>query len=84
MTTQDPINTLKQGKPMTDRLIREIVRKLEEKAETERRAADLAHREGIHREIRDALKAKGIPVNYAIDVVSLISTGSIPFVEVVY
>ena len=54
------------------------------KAENERRAADLAHREGIHRAIRDALKAKGIPVNYAIDVVSLISTGSIPFVEVVY
>ncbi len=54
------------------------------KAEDGRRAADLAHRESIHRAIRDALKAKGIPVNYAIDVVSLISTGSIPFVEVHY
>ena len=53
-------------------------------AEAERRAADLAHRESIHRAIRDALKAKGIPVNYAVDVVSLISTGSIPFVTVEY
>lgn len=33
MTTQDLINTLKQGKPMTDRLMREIVRELEEKTE---------------------------------------------------
>ena len=33
MTTQDLINTLKQGKPMTDKLMREIVRELEEKAE---------------------------------------------------
>jgi uncharacterized protein (DUF2164 family) len=31
MTTQDLINTLKQGKPMTDKLVREIVRELEEK-----------------------------------------------------
>ena len=65
----------------------ERVRKAEEarvKAEDDRRAAGLAHREGIHRAIRDALKAKGIPVNYAIDVVSLISTGSIPFVTVEY
>lgn len=33
MTTQDLINTLRQGKPMTDRLMREIVRELEEKTE---------------------------------------------------
>ena len=33
MTTQDLINTLKQGNPMTDKLMREIVRELEEKAE---------------------------------------------------
>lgn len=33
MTTQELINTLKQGKPMTDRLMREIVRELEEKTE---------------------------------------------------
>lgn len=33
MTTQDLINTLRQGKPMTDRLMREIVRELEEKSE---------------------------------------------------
>ena len=33
MTTQELINTLKQGKPMTYRLMREIVRELEEKAE---------------------------------------------------
>lgn len=32
MTTQDLINTLKQGKPMTDKLMREIVRELERKA----------------------------------------------------
>lgn len=31
MTTQDLINTLKQGKPMTAPLMREIVRELEEK-----------------------------------------------------
>lgn len=31
MTTQDLINTLKQGKPMTDKLMREIVRELEGK-----------------------------------------------------
>ena len=55
-----------------------------EKAENERRAADLAHREGIHRAIRDALKANGIPANHAAAVVSLISTGSIPFVTVEY
>ena len=29
MTTQDLINTLRQGKPMTDKLMREIVRELE-------------------------------------------------------
>ena len=36
MTTQDLINTLKQGKPMTDKLMREIVRELEEKTEQAR------------------------------------------------
>ena len=30
MTTQDLINTLKQGKPMTDKLVREIVKELED------------------------------------------------------
>lgn len=30
MTTQDLINTLRQGKPMTDKLMREVVRELEE------------------------------------------------------
>ena len=30
MTTQDLINTLRQGKPMTDKLMREIVRELED------------------------------------------------------
>ena len=49
MTTQDLINTLKQGKPMTYRLMREIVRELEEKAEqlhtmgTAMRAKDADH-----------------------------------------
>lgn len=33
MTTKDLINTLRQGKPMTDRLMREIVRELEEKVD---------------------------------------------------
>jgi hypothetical protein len=33
MTTQDLINTLKQGRPMTDKLMRVIVRELEEKNE---------------------------------------------------
>ena len=61
-----------------------IAKEVSNKVEAERRAAGLAHRECIHRAIRDALKANGIPVNYAIDFVSLISTGSIPFVEVVY
>ncbi len=32
----------------------------------------------------DALKSNGIPANHAAAVVSLISTGSIPFVEVIY
>ena len=54
------------------------------KAENDRRAADLAHREGIHQAIRDALKAKGIPANHAITVVALLSAGSIPFVTVEY
>ena len=54
------------------------------KAEAERRAADLAHREGIHRAILGALTDNGIPANHAAAVVSLLSTGSIPFVEVVY
>ena len=54
------------------------------KAENDRRAADLAHREGIHRAIRDALKDKGIPASHAITVVALLSTGSIPFVTVEY
>ena len=30
MTTQDLTNTLRQGKPMTDKLVREIVRELED------------------------------------------------------
>lgn len=30
MTTQDLVNTLRQGKPMTAALVREIVRELEE------------------------------------------------------
>ena len=30
MTAQDLINTLKQGKPMTDKLVREIVKELED------------------------------------------------------
>lgn len=33
MTTRDLVNTLKQGRPMTDKLMREIVRELEEKTE---------------------------------------------------
>ena len=49
MTTQDLINTLKQGNPMTDKLMREIVRELEEKTEQARtmstalRAKDADH-----------------------------------------
>ena len=49
MTTQDLINTIKQGKPMTDKLMREIVRELEEKTEqlhtmgTAMRAKDADH-----------------------------------------
>lgn len=54
------------------------------KAEDDRRAADIAHRESIHRAILDALKADGIPANHAAAVVSLLSTGAIPFVEVRY
>ncbi len=40
--------------------------------------------EGIHRAILDELKSNGIPANHAVAVVSLISTGSIPFVTVEY
>ena len=61
-----------------------IAKEVSNKVEAERRAADLAHREGIHRAILDALKSHGIPANHAAAVVSLISTGAIPFVEVVY
>lgn len=39
MTTQDLINTLKQGRPMTDRLMREIVRELEGKVALEEAAS---------------------------------------------
>lgn len=55
-----------------------------EKAEAERRAADLANRETIHRAIMDALTRHGIPNRYAADVVSLLETESIPFVTVEY
>ena len=49
MTTQDLINTLKQGKPMTDKLMREIVRELEGKStqEVENAAMDAAYKERI-------------------------------------
>lgn len=55
-----------------------------EKADAERRAADLANRETIHRVIMDALTRHGIPNKYAADVVSLLATESIPFVTVEY
>ena len=55
-----------------------------EKAEAERRAADLANRETIHRAIMDALTRHGIPNRYAADIVSLLATESIPFVTVEY
>ena len=61
-----------------------IAKEVSIKVEAERRAADLAHRESIHRAMIDALKSNGIPANHAADVVSLISTGSIPFVTVEY
>jgi hypothetical protein len=54
------------------------------KAEEKRRAEDLAHRESIHKAILGALKDKGIPAPHAVAVVSLLSTGSIPFVTVEY
>jgi hypothetical protein len=55
-----------------------------EKAEAERRAADLANREAIHRAIMDALTRHGIPNRHAADVVSLLATESVPFVTVEY
>lgn len=54
------------------------------KAENDRRAADLAHRESIHKAILEALKDKGIPPTVAPMIVSLLSTGAIPFVTVEY
>ena len=54
------------------------------KAENERRAADIAHREGIHRAMLDALKSHGIPDKYAVDVVCLLRSNAIPFVTVEY
>ena len=54
------------------------------KAEADRRAADLAHREGIHRAMLDALKSHGIPDKYAVDVVCLLRSNAIPFVTVEY
>jgi hypothetical protein len=53
-------------------------------AEADRRAADLANRERIHAEIRDYLMSEGLPQSNAAAVVSLLSTGSIPHVEVRY
>jgi hypothetical protein len=53
-------------------------------AEADRRAADLANRERIHNEIRDFLMSEGLPQSNAAAVVSLLSTGSIPHVEVRY
>ena len=41
MTTQDLINTLRQGKPMTDRLMREIVRELEGKVDALKTISEL-------------------------------------------
>ena len=52
--------------------------------EDERRAADLAHRESVHRAMLDALKSHGIPDKYAIDVVSLLRSSAIPFVTIKY
>lgn len=54
------------------------------KAEADRRAADLANRTRIHLEIRDFLMSEGLPQSNAAAVVSLLSTGSIPHVEVRY
>lgn len=61
-----------------------LAEEVREKAEAERRAADLANREAIHRAIMDALTRHGIPNRYAADVVSLLATESIPFVTVEY
>ena len=61
-----------------------IAKEVSNKVEAERRAADLAHREGIHSVIFERLKDNGIPATHAAAVVSLISTGSIPFVTVEY
>lgn len=47
-------------------------------------AIDLAHREGIHRAMLDALKSHGIPDKYAVDVVCLLRSNAIPFVTVEY
>ena len=54
------------------------------KAEAGRRASDLAHREGIHRAMLDALKSHGIPDKYAVDVVCLLRSNAVPFVTVEY
>jgi hypothetical protein len=57
MTTQDLINTLKQGKPMTDRLMREIVRELEEKTEQlHTMGTALRAKDADHVALRDAVK----------------------------
>jgi predicted nucleic acid-binding Zn-ribbon protein len=56
MTTQDLINTLKQGKPMTDKLMREIVRELEEKTEQARTMSTaLRAKDADHAALADAL-----------------------------
>ena len=47
-------------------------------------SADLAHREGIHRAMLDALKSHGIPDKYAVDVVCLLRSNAVPFVTVEY
>ena len=54
------------------------------KADNERRAADLSHRESVHRAIKDAIIEKGVSPAAAITFTSLLTTGSIPFVTIEY
>jgi hypothetical protein len=54
------------------------------KAEAERRAADLANRERIHKAIRDHFIAQGVDLGTAAAVVSMLSNGEVPHVIVKY
>jgi hypothetical protein len=68
MTTQDLINTLKQGKPMTDKLMREIVRELESVE-----IKDSIINRLLKRETELILKAQGL--RYALEKIDAMQDG---------